>query len=88
MLDAQDKPEPTQTTEKGLEIPIPTRDAFLRNIEAVAPETGSREAKLMRLRMATRNELAIQGHRDAMIQEALDAGATREQVDAALAAAH
>jgi hypothetical protein len=28
---------PTQTTDKGLEIPIPTREAFLRNMETVAP---------------------------------------------------
>ena len=28
---------PTQVTEAGLEIPIPTRDAFLRNLEKVAP---------------------------------------------------
>ena len=29
---------PTQLTEAGLEIPIPTRDAFLRNMEKVAPK--------------------------------------------------
>lgn len=29
---------PTQVTEAGLEIPIPTRDAFLRNLEKVAPK--------------------------------------------------
>lgn len=28
---------PTQMTEAGLEIPIPTREAFLRNLETVAP---------------------------------------------------
>jgi hypothetical protein len=28
---------PTQITDAGLEIPIPTRDAFLRNLETVAP---------------------------------------------------
>jgi hypothetical protein len=28
---------PTQVTEAGLEIPVPTRDAFLRNLETVAP---------------------------------------------------
>jgi hypothetical protein len=28
---------PTQVTNAGLEIPIPTRDAFLRNLETVAP---------------------------------------------------
>jgi hypothetical protein len=27
---------PTQVTEAGLEIPIPTREAFLRNLETVA----------------------------------------------------
>jgi hypothetical protein len=29
---------PTQMTEAGLEIPIPTRGAFLRNLEKVAPK--------------------------------------------------
>jgi hypothetical protein len=29
---------PTQVTEAGLEIPIPTREAFLRNIDGVAPK--------------------------------------------------
>lgn len=29
---------PTQLTEAGLEIPIPTRDEFLRNLERVAPK--------------------------------------------------
>jgi hypothetical protein len=28
---------PTQVTDAGLEIPVPTRDAFLRNLETVAP---------------------------------------------------
>jgi hypothetical protein len=28
---------PTQMTDAGLEIPIPTREAFLRNLESVAP---------------------------------------------------
>lgn len=28
---------PTQMTDAGLEIPIPTRDAFLQNLETVAP---------------------------------------------------
>lgn len=28
---------PTQVTEAGLEIPIPTRQAFLRNLEKVSP---------------------------------------------------
>jgi hypothetical protein len=28
---------PTQTTDAGLEIPIPTRGAFLRSLEKVAP---------------------------------------------------
>jgi hypothetical protein len=30
---------PTQTTEKGLEIPIPAREDFIRNLEKVAPRT-------------------------------------------------
>jgi hypothetical protein len=29
---------PTQVTEAGLEIPIPTREAFLRDIDKVAPK--------------------------------------------------
>ncbi len=29
---------PTQVTEAGLEIPIPTREDFLRNVEKVAPK--------------------------------------------------
>jgi hypothetical protein len=32
---------PTQVTDAGLEIPIPTRDAFLRNLETVAPPSRS-----------------------------------------------
>jgi hypothetical protein len=32
---------PTQVTDAGLEIPIPTRDAFLRNLETVAPSSRS-----------------------------------------------
>ena len=28
---------PTQVTDAGLEIPVPTREAFLRNLETVAP---------------------------------------------------
>jgi hypothetical protein len=35
---------PTQVTEAGLEIPIPTRDAFLRNLEAVAPKPEPEQA--------------------------------------------
>jgi hypothetical protein len=34
---AQTLQGPMQVTEAGLEIPIPTRDAFLRNLETVAP---------------------------------------------------
>jgi len=29
---------PTQVTDAGLEIPIPTRDVFVRNLETVAPK--------------------------------------------------
>ncbi len=31
------KPKPTQITEKGLELGIPTREEFLRNMDKVAP---------------------------------------------------
>lgn len=30
--------KPTQTTEKGLKIPVPTREEFVRNLEKVAPK--------------------------------------------------
>jgi hypothetical protein len=30
--------EPTQKTPKGLTIPIPTREEYLRNLEKVAPK--------------------------------------------------
>ena len=30
--------QPTQTTDKGLTIPVPSRDEFLRNLEKVAPK--------------------------------------------------
>jgi hypothetical protein len=32
-----DKREPKQTTPSGVEIPVPTRDAFLRDLTKVAP---------------------------------------------------
>lgn len=32
-----DKRQPNQTTPKGAEIPVPTRDAFLRDLQTVAP---------------------------------------------------
>ncbi len=35
---------PTQVTEAGLEIPIPTREDFLRNLEKVAPTAPGTEA--------------------------------------------
>ena len=38
MTDDKHKPEPTQTTEKGLTIPVPSREEFLRNLEKVAPK--------------------------------------------------
>jgi hypothetical protein len=43
MAAGKPKIEPTQTTEKGLEIPIPTREDFLRNLEKVAPPVESPE---------------------------------------------
>jgi hypothetical protein len=35
-----DKPQkqPTQTTPKGLTIPVPSREEFIRNLEKVAPK--------------------------------------------------
>jgi hypothetical protein len=37
MADDDRPPEPTQKTPKGLEIPVPTREEFFRNLEKVAP---------------------------------------------------
>ena len=37
MSDKPPKPEPKQTTPQGVEIPIPTRDAFLRDLAKAAP---------------------------------------------------
>jgi hypothetical protein len=34
---------PTQVTDAGLEIPIPAREAFLRNVATVAPSRGTRD---------------------------------------------
>jgi hypothetical protein len=36
-IDPDDDAQPTQTTPEGLEIPVPTRDEFLRNMAKVAP---------------------------------------------------
>jgi hypothetical protein len=39
---ADEKPaEPTQTTPKGLTIPVPSREDFIRNLEKVAPKPKS-----------------------------------------------
>ena len=43
MADKSDR-EPRQTTEKGLEIPVPTRDEFLRDLRKVAPPAKPAEA--------------------------------------------
>lgn len=37
MPDEQRDDEPKQTTPKGAEIPVPTREAFLRDLRKVAP---------------------------------------------------
>lgn len=34
---AKDSPQPTQTTRKGAEIPVPKRDAVLRDLMKAAP---------------------------------------------------
>lgn len=48
MPDDKHKPEPTQTTEKGLKIPVPTREEFLRNLEKVAPKPAPPEVDKQR----------------------------------------
>jgi hypothetical protein len=37
--------EPKQSTPKGAEIPIPTRDAFLRDLAKAAPKAAEPPAK-------------------------------------------
>ncbi len=36
-VSADKPPMPSQKTPKGLEIPVPTREEFLRNMDKVAP---------------------------------------------------
>ncbi len=36
---------PTQMTNSGLEIPIPTREDFLRNLEKVAPKPAAEDSR-------------------------------------------
>ena len=43
---ADDQQEPKQTTPKGAEIPVPTRDAFLRDLAKAAPKAEPEPAKL------------------------------------------
>ncbi len=43
MPESQDT-EPTQTTPKGLEIPVPTRAEWEANLKKVAPPAEGREA--------------------------------------------
>jgi hypothetical protein len=69
------------TDEDRLSIPLDPEDA-LRAFMKIEP--GSKEAKLQRIREATAGELMIAGHRDAMLQEAVDAGATPDDIQAAL----
>lgn len=38
MSDDKHRPEPTQTIEKGLTIPVPTREEHLRNFKNLAPK--------------------------------------------------
>ncbi len=38
-----DEKEPTQRTEKGLEIPIPTREDFMKNLRKVAKPRRAQE---------------------------------------------
>jgi hypothetical protein len=44
MADKQDT-EPTQKTPKGAEIPVPTREDFLRDLKKVAPPAPKPPAK-------------------------------------------
>jgi hypothetical protein len=57
----------------------------LRAFLKVDPESEPvAESALARIRTAIPEELATPERRDALIQDALEAGATREQVDAAI----
>jgi hypothetical protein len=48
---------PTQVTTAGLEIPIPTREAFLRNLEKVAPPVVYAKRESLTPRLAHRPKL-------------------------------
>lgn len=37
MSESDKPPEPTQKTRTGVEIPVPTREAFLRDLAKIAP---------------------------------------------------
>jgi hypothetical protein len=46
LLMADKPPEPKQTTPKGVEIPIPARDAVLRDLMKAAPKPDPEPATL------------------------------------------
>jgi hypothetical protein len=40
-----EKDEPTQTTPKGLEIPVPKREDFIANLKKTAPKVDAPESE-------------------------------------------
>ena len=65
-------------------IPLPLEEA-MRGLLKVDPDTlTGKDAKLAFIARATREELAIPVHRDAMIQEAREADASWDEINAAL----
>jgi hypothetical protein len=67
-------------------IPLPFEEA-VRGLLKVDPDTlTGKDAKLAFIARATREELAIPAHRDAMIQEAREADASWDEINAVLEA--
>jgi hypothetical protein len=67
-------------------IPLPFEEA-MRGLLKVDPATlTGKDAKLAHIARATPDELATPGYRDAIIQEAREAGASWDEVNAALEA--
>ena len=65
-------------------IPLPFEEA-MRGLLKVDPDTlTGKDAMLAFIARATREELAIPVHRDAMIQEAREADASWDEINAAL----
>jgi hypothetical protein len=70
--------------EDRVSIPLPFEEA-MQGLLKVDPDTlTGKDAKLAHIARATREELATPGYRDAIIQEAREADASWDEINAAL----